>query len=225
MTNLDATPTTITTTSAALRLRGIGRRGIALALGTALLALPAAGAAQPSGGGAGPGEAGLTDSERAARKAARREQRERLHTEVLDQMRAMRMWKLTEELKLDQATAAKVFPLLAQYDDRARELMRERGQIGRQVNEQMRSGRPDNRRLQTLIDQLLANQTRRKALEDERFKALRPSLTPLQQAKLLLLLPRLEDDFRRRIRDAMDEQRRQHLRDRDPEGEPSPHKD
>ena len=154
-----------------------------------------------------------TDTDRDAKRAVRREERERLLNEVLDQMRAMRMWKLTEELKLDQATAAKVFPLLAQYDDKARELVRERGEVGREVRDQVRSGQTDNRRLQVLIDQLLANQTKRKTLEDERFKALRPVLTPLQQAKLLLLLPRLEDDFRRHIHDALDEQRRQHMED------------
>ena len=118
-----------------------------------------------------------------------------------------------------------MFPLLAEYDEKARELARERFDIAREVKDQTRAGQPDNRRLQVLIDQLLTNQTRRKALDDERFKALRPSLKPLQQAKLLLLLPRLEDDFRRRIREAMDEQRRPRLRDRDPDGEPSPKKD
>ena len=169
---------------------------IGLALGAALLALPLMGAAQ------GPP---ISESERAARRAARREEREQLHNEVLDQMRAMRMWKLTEELGLDQATAAKVFPLLAEYDEKARELARQRFDIAREVKDQTRAGQPDNRRLQVLIDQLLTNQTRRKALDDERFRALRPSLKPLQQAKLLLLLPRLEDDFRRRIREAMDE--------------------
>ena len=176
---------------------------------------------------AAPARPAVEDPERAAKRAARREERERLLSEVLDQMRAMRMWRLTEELKLDQATAAKVFPLLAEYDDKAREIARERGEVAREVKEQVRSGKTDNRRLQVLIDRLLANQSRRKALEDERFKSLRSFLTPLQQAKLLLLLPRLEDDFRRRIRDAMDEQRRQRLegRDRSSDDEPSPNKD
>jgi hypothetical protein len=195
-----------------------------LVLGAALLGQPAL-AADDSRAPGRKGEAGLSEAERAARRAARREERERLHSEVLDQMRAMRMWKLTDELKLDQATAAKVFPLLAMYDDKAREIMRARFDIAREVKDQMRLGKPDNKRMQVLIDQLLANQGKRQALEDERFRALRPSLSPLQQAKLLLLLPRLEDDFRRRIRDAMGEQRRQRLHERDPDGEPSPRKD
>jgi hypothetical protein len=143
-----------------------------------------------------------------AQREAWRASHEKLRTEVLDQMRTMRMWKLTEELKLDQTTAATVFPILAQFDDKARIIGQERREIGREVFQQTNEGAPNEARLKELITHLLANQAKRSALDDERFKALRPALTPLQQAKLLLLLPRLEDDFRRRIRDAIDAQRR-----------------
>ena len=142
-----------------------------------------------------------------AERAHDKQNHERLRVEVLDQMRAMRMWRLTEELKLDQASAANVFPILAQYDEQAREIGRERRDIGREVVEQTRSGRPDDAKLKQLIDRLLVNQQRRHAIDEQRFKAVRSALTPLQQAKLLLLLPKLEDDFRRRIRDAMRGQR------------------
>jgi hypothetical protein len=143
-----------------------------------------------------------------AQREARRAVHEKLRTEVLDQMRTMRMWKLTEELKLDQTTAATVFPILAQFDDRARVIGQERREIGREVFQQANEGAPNEARLKELITKLLANQAKRSALDEERFKALRPALKPLQQAKLLLLLPRLEDDFRRRIREAIDAQRR-----------------
>jgi hypothetical protein len=138
----------------------------------------------------------------------RRQMHEKLRNEVLDQMRAMRMWKLTEELKLDQTTAAKVFPILAQYDEQAREIGRERHDIAREVMTETKSGQPNDAKMRQLIDRLLQNQQKRTALEDQRFKALRPALSPLQQAKLLLLLPRLEDDFRQRIREAMMAERR-----------------
>jgi hypothetical protein len=170
----------------------------------------------------GPGP--MDDAQREARRAAH----EKLRTEVLDQMRAMRMWKLTEELKLDQATAATVFPTLAQFDERAKEIGQERREIAREVFQQTREGAPppNDARLKELISKLLANQAKRNALDEERFKALRPALKPLQQAKLLLLLPRLEDDFRRRIRDAMDAQRRNEGREprsdfRPPPGPPT----
>ncbi len=183
--------------------RGVWRDTPALALAFTL------GIAAPVWAGPGAaGASGATTPADEARREARRAAHERLRNEVMDQMRAMRMWKLTEELKLDQPTAATVFPTLAQYDDRAREIGRERREIAREVLQQTRSDKPDETKLREFINRLLANQQKRNALDDERFKALRPALSPMQQAKLLLLLPRLEDDFRRRIREAKEEQRR-----------------
>ena len=54
--------------------------------------------------------------------------REKLRDQIFDQLRAERMWKLTDALKLDEATAARVFPLLSKYDDQERTLGHERGQ-------------------------------------------------------------------------------------------------
>src|SRR5688500_17432014 len=41
---------------------------------------------------------------------------------VRERVRMMRMWKMTELLELDEATAAKLFPLLRTYDDKAEPL-------------------------------------------------------------------------------------------------------
>jgi hypothetical protein len=100
-----------------------------------------------------------------------------------------------------------VFPLLAQFDERGKAISRERWELARDVHDQVDTGKPDDARLRRLIDQLQANQLRRNALDEERFKALRQVLTPVQQAKLLLLLPRIEDDFRHRIREAIKAQK------------------
>ena len=151
----------------------------------------------------------LTEADRAAARAARREARDKLRNEVMDQMRTMRMWKLTEELQLDQATAAKVFPVLAQYDEKGKTISKERWELARDVQDQVEGGKPDEHKLRKLIDQLQANQAKRNGLDEERFKALKAALTPLQQAKLLLLLPRIEDDFRHRIREAIKAQKAQ----------------
>lgn len=168
------------------------------------VAAPAAWAQPPR---PAPGARPQTEAERAAVRAARREARDKLRSEVMDQMRTMRMWKLTQELKLDQATAAKVFPLLAEFDERGKAISKERWELARDVHDQVDTGKPDDARLRRLIDQLQGNQLKRNALDEERFKALRQVLTPIQQAKLLLLLPRIEDDFRHRIREAIKAQK------------------
>lgn len=185
-------------------------RAVLLAAPLLLLALGGAAAAQPPAKPAKPAaDRPMSPADRAAQRAARREARDKLRNEVMDQMRTMRMWKLTEELKLDQATAAKVFPVLAQYDEKGKAISKERWELARDVQDQVESGKPDEAKLRKLIDHLQANQARRNALDEERFKALRTALTPLQQAKLLLLLPRIEDDFRHRIREAIRAQKAQ----------------
>src|SRR2546423_693839 len=42
---------------------------------------------------------------------------DQLRKEVLERMRALRAWRIVDELKLDEATSARLFPILAKYDD------------------------------------------------------------------------------------------------------------
>lgn len=152
---------------------------------------------------AGAPAAAVADDDRRPGHEEMREHRERLMDQALDQMRALRVWKITEELKLDEATAAKLFPLLASYDEQMRPLGRERQQTHRALREALGQPTPDAPRIDALVDALLANRARMTALEDDRVKATRKVLTSVQHAKLLLLMPKIEEDFRRRIREAM----------------------
>jgi hypothetical protein len=162
--------------------------------------------AQEAPAGRDPPKPGLASPKEAAKAGetdpvVRAEMKDRLRQEVIDQLRAMRMWKLTEELKLDEATAAKLFPMLAKFDDQARDLGRERGELYRSLHAEMKAPAPDPTRLTTIIDRLATNRARRNALEEDKVKAMRKVLTPFQQAKLILVLPRLDDSFRDRIRE------------------------
>jgi Spy/CpxP family protein refolding chaperone len=140
-------------------------------------------------------------------KAGKRDRadKEQLRDQIFDQMRAERMWKLTDALKLNEASAAKVFPLLSKYDDQERSLGHERGQTYRELREATEAPAPDAARIDGLVNRLLALRARRQALETEKITALRKMLTPVQMAKLMMLTPRLEEGFRQRIRDAMND--------------------
>lgn len=129
--------------------------------------------------------------------------RDQLRREITEKMRALRMWKITEELKLDEATAAKLFPLLARFDEQEQTLGGERRQIYRDLRPLVETAAPDNARLLALVDRLTANRARRNQLEVERAEAMKRILTPLQLAKMTMLLPRIDDDFRHRIREAV----------------------
>jgi Spy/CpxP family protein refolding chaperone len=120
---------------------------------------------------------------------------EQLRKEVIERMRALRAYKIVEELKLDENASARLFPVLAKFDEREMVLAAQRRDIIRELREQVESSHPDDGRIGKAIERLLANRARRHELRDEQIKEVRRVLTPVQQAKLVLLLPRLERDF------------------------------
>ncbi len=187
---------------------------IRVLLGTALLFVPRAdtfaqapknaGAAQAVG--QSPGDAGRGRG-RGFGMGGHGPGKDFLRDEVLDQMRAMRMWRITNELKLDESTAAKLFPLLAHADEQERDLGKERGEIIRALRDQMAAAAPDSSAVNGLIDRMVANRARRMTQEQEKFSAIRKVLNPIAQARLMMLLRRIEDEFHQRIREAADRSR------------------
>jgi len=132
---------------------------------------------------------------------------EQLRREVIERMRALRAWKIVAELKLDQATSARLFPILSKYDDRELALVKERHEIMKELRAESDSATPNNSKLSTGIDRLIALRAKQHSLQDEKFRELRTALTPAQQAKLVLLLPRIERGFLHRIREVSGEHR------------------
>ena len=122
---------------------------------------------------------------------------EQLRKEVLERMRALRAWRIVEGLKLDEATSARLFPILARYDEREMAIAAERHDIMHELGPMTDAAHPDDARITAAINRLLANRAKQRALEDDRIKDLRKVLTPAQQAKLVMLLPRLEREFAR----------------------------
>ena len=120
---------------------------------------------------------------------------DQLRKEVLERMRALRAWKIVEALKLDEATSARLFPILSRYDEREMTIAAERHVIMRDLREATEAAHPDDARLMATLNKLLANRAAQRALHDDRIKDVRKVLTPVQQAKLVLLLPRMEHDF------------------------------
>ncbi|HEX3482583.1 MAG TPA: hypothetical protein VHT91_46555 [Kofleriaceae bacterium] len=117
--------------------------------------------------------------------------------EIKKRIRAMRAYTLTEELKLDPEVAGQLFPLLARYDDETDKLLEKRVEVQRRLRRV--EGMRDPRVIDRLIDEALANQRGFRDLEDRRLAELRKILTPLQTAKLLVVLP----DFERRIQNQL----------------------
>ena len=124
---------------------------------------------------------------------------------IKKKIRAMRAYTLTEELRLDEKVAARLFPVLAKWDDVTDKLLVQRADLARQLAQA--DAIKDPKALDKLIDDAVANQRGFWDLEDKRLAELRKILTPAQIAKLLIVLPEFEHRIQNRLQRAIQHHR------------------
>src|SRR6185436_5572658 len=91
---------------------------------------------------------------------------DQLRKEVLDRMRALRAWRIVEELKLDENASAHLFPILARFDEQELALAAERRDIAQELRTLLAAPRPDDAKLSAAIDRMIANRVKRHAFKD-----------------------------------------------------------
>ncbi|MBA3395585.1 MAG: hypothetical protein H0T89_23250 [Deltaproteobacteria bacterium] len=117
---------------------------------------------------------------------------------VKKKIRAMRAYTLTEELELDEKSAAKLFPVLAKWDEVSDKLIVQRLDVQRRLA--AATAVPgDPKVLDKLIDEAIANQKAFWDLEDKRLSELRKILTPTQTARLIVVLPAFERRIQKQL--------------------------
>ena len=98
---------------------------------------------------------------------------------------------LVQELGLDDdATAARLGPILARHDDELARLQAERQALRRTLRDARAAGQ--DAKLDALIDQTIANARARWDREQARFAEVRRLLTPRQAARLIEILPQVD---------------------------------
>jgi Spy/CpxP family protein refolding chaperone len=137
------------------------------------------------------------------RKPADAEQIERRRDKIKQKIRAMREWKLTEALELDEATANKLFPILDGYDEKFVAVMKKGGELRRKLRKNL-DGNAKDAAINGIVDDLLDNQREIWDLNEKRFKAARKVLSAEQAAKALIVLPQIDQAIRRQLRKAVD---------------------
>jgi len=122
-------------------------------------------------------------------RVAQNDRKDRLKKRI----RTMRAIVLVEELDLDEATAAKLMPILNKYDDQFAKLAKENADLRKEADDLAAKG--DDKAIDKVVDKLVANQRARWDLDEARFKEVRKVLTAKQAARILVVLP----DIDRRI--------------------------
>jgi Spy/CpxP family protein refolding chaperone len=117
--------------------------------------------------------------------------------EVRKKIEAVRIWRLTEELKLDTNSSAKLSSLLSSLDVKRRNTMREQMEAMRDLRSLLKAAKPDEAKLKPLLEKLEKNHHEMQGLRDQEMKGLKDILTIEQQARFLLF----QQEFQREMRD------------------------
>ena len=113
----------------------------------------------------------------------------------------LREGQLKYELNLDEKTAAKLFKVLEQYDKQFATLLADYRSL--RIAAQQAADAGDDTKLNDLIDKMVANQRARWDTQEKRFADVRKVLTVQQAARLLVVLPQIDQRIRNQIRRAL----------------------
>jgi len=116
--------------------------------------------------------------------------------EVRKKIEAIKIWKLTEALKLDPDTSARLAAVINPLDQQRMDIAREQMTAMRELRSLLQSPKPDEAKLKTAIDKLEKNHVAMQETRNKEFKAVKGILTTEQQARFIIF----QQDFRREMR-------------------------
>lgn len=120
------------------------------------------------------------------------EQRE----EIRKKMEVVKMSRLTEELKLDEKTAAKFIPVITALDQKRRSLMKENRHSMQELRTELNAQQPDEGRMKAAISRIEKNHREIASLREKELQAARENLSVAQQARYILF----NQEFMREMR-------------------------
>ncbi len=120
---------------------------------------------------------------------------EKKREEIRKKIEAVRIWRLTEELKLDENTAAKLSAFLSSFDQQRRGIMRDQMSTIRELRHALKASKPDEPKLKAALDKLEKNRRAMQDIRDREIAGLRNILTIEQQARFLIF----QQEFRREM--------------------------
>ncbi len=124
---------------------------------------------------------------------------EKKREEVRKKIEAVRIWRLTEELKLDENTAAKLSAFLSSFDQQRRDIVREQMATMRELRHALKASKPDEAKLKAALDKLEKNRHAMGDIRDKEIAGLKNILTTEQQARFLIFQQEFRHEMQRMI--------------------------
>lgn len=135
------------------------------------------------------------------RKEIQKEERKRRKDHMRERIELMVMWRLTEELDLDEKTANKLFPALNNSNKQQQKFRKKRGETIKQIKEELRNDLPEPETLGRLIAEFKQNERDMVEARIKRLDDLSQILSQEQIAKMITLVPGFEKKVKEMIHD------------------------
>lgn len=166
------------------------RTFILLTSTTALLAAPGAFAQQrPAGGRDDVSRGGENMPGSGSEPSAKKREEIRKKIEVL------RVWRLTEALKLDPPTAAKLSSLLGSFEEQRKNVMSEQRDAMKGLRMALNKPKPDEAKLKSAIETIEKSRRALEEIREREISGVKNILTVEQQARFLIF----QHEFRREM--------------------------
>jgi Spy/CpxP family protein refolding chaperone len=116
--------------------------------------------------------------------------------EVRKRVEAIRIYRLTGALKLDEKSSAQLASLLGAIDLQRRQLMEQNMDAMKELRSSLKSPHPSETKLNPILERLEKNHREMSELKDKELKGLKDILTVEQRARYIVF----QRDFTREIR-------------------------
>lgn len=120
---------------------------------------------------------------------------EKKREEIRRKVETVRIWRLTEALKLDVNTSAKLASLLSSLEQNRRNALREQMEIMRELRRSLKSGKTDEADIKFLLDKIEKTHRMIQDVREQEWKGVQEILTIEQQARFLIF----QQEFRREM--------------------------
>lgn len=119
--------------------------------------------------------------------------------QIRKKIEAVRIWRLTEELKMNEGTAVRLSSFLSSIEEKRRGLIHTNIDTIRELRMLLTSGKPDMRTIKAGLEKIEKNQRELFELKQKELNGIKDILTIEQQARYVVFDHEFQNEMRRMI--------------------------